>query len=88
LASHEHINFTILSRCSKVKLKDLGREERAKLIKGAFDIENEEDRNAVQEKSILILDDVFTTGATTNECAKVLKENGALKVYVLAMSRA
>ena len=42
---------------------------------------------AIHGKTILILDDVLTTGATTNECAKVLKENGARRVYVLAISR-
>jgi len=81
------INFMILSRCKKVKLKDLSMEERERIIKGAFTIEDEEARDAILGKSILILDDVFTTGATTNECARVLKENGARQVYVLAISR-
>lgn len=82
------INFMVLSRCSEVKLKDLSREERTEVIRGAFTLEDDEEKDAIRGKSILILDDVFTTGATTNECARVLKENGARKVYVLAISRA
>jgi phosphoglycolate phosphatase-like HAD superfamily hydrolase/predicted amidophosphoribosyltransferase len=82
------INFMVLSRCSEVKLKDLSREERTEVIRGAFTLEDDEEEDAIRGKSILILDDVFTTGATTNECARVLKENGARKVYVLAISRA
>lgn len=82
------IDFMVLSRCSEVRLKDLGREERAEVIRGAFTLEDEGAKAAIRGKSILILDDVFTTGATTNECARVLKENGARQVYVLAISRA
>lgn len=82
------INFMVLLRCSEVRLKDLRREERAEVIRGAFTVEDEEAKDAICGKSILMLDDVFTTGATTNECARVLKENGAREVYVLAISRA
>ncbi|MBE0517428.1 MAG: HAD-IA family hydrolase [Methanophagales archaeon] len=87
LVDFTDINFLVLSRCRDVRLKDLGMEERAEVIKGAFAIEDKDVREAIHGKSILILDDVFTTGATTNECAKVLKENGARKVYILAISR-
>ena len=82
------INFMVLSRCSEVRLRDLSREERTEVIRGAFTVEDDEEKDAIRGKTILILDDVFTTGATTNECARVLKENGARKVYVLAISRA
>ena len=60
--------------------------EREREIRGAFTI-GENARDAIHGRTILILDDVLTTGATTNECAKVLKENGVRKVYVLAISR-
>ncbi len=39
------------------------------------------------EKNILIIDDVFTTGATVNECARVLKKHGAKRVEVLTLAR-
>jgi predicted amidophosphoribosyltransferase len=82
------INFMVLSRSSEVRLRVLSREERVEEIREAFSIDDEEEMGAIHSNSILILDDVFTTGATTNECARVLKENGARKVYVLAISRA
>jgi ComF family protein len=37
---------------------------------------------------VLLVDDVFTTGATANECARVLKAAGAARVYVLTFARA
>lgn len=35
--------------------------------------------------NVLLVDDVFTTGATLNECARILKENGAEKVYLFTL---
>lgn len=43
---------------------------------------------AVERKSILMVDDVYTTGTTVNECARVLKLAGASKVCVLTVARA
>lgn len=37
------------------------------------------------DKTIILLDDIYTTGATMNECAKVLKKAGAKKVIALAV---
>jgi competence protein ComFC len=41
----------------------------------------------VKGRRILIIDDVFTTGATINECARILKSYGAEKVYSLTIAR-
>lgn len=41
----------------------------------------------IKERNILLLDDVFTTGATVEECAKVLKAAGAKTVNVIAVAR-
>jgi len=80
------IKSGVLRKNREVRLRGLNLEERVREIRGAFTI-REDARDAIHGRTILILDDVLTTGATTNECAKVLKENGARRVYVLAISR-
>jgi ComF family protein len=42
----------------------------------------------IEGERIVVVDDVFTTGATTSQCAKILKESGAEKVYVFTLARA
>lgn len=59
--------------------------ERRKNLAGAFSLKN---RDLVKGKNILLVDDVFTTGSTVNECAKVLKKAGAEKIEVFTLARA
>jgi competence protein ComFC len=42
----------------------------------------------VKGKVVLVIDDVWTTGATLRECAKVLKQAGAKEVYGFTFTRA
>ena len=57
---------------------------RAENVKGAFGLIRPSE---VREKRVLLIDDVFTTGATMNECAKTLKEAGAAAVTVFTLAR-
>lgn len=54
-------------------------------VKNAFEVKRP---NFIEGENILLVDDVFTSGATVSSCAKVLKEKGASKVYVLTVARA
>ena len=58
---------------------------RRRNVKGAFAIRY---RHSVAGKTICLVDDIKTTGATLNECAKVLKAGGAKKVYALVLAAA
>ena len=60
------------------------REERLKNLKGIFRVNN---KLKMVNREIMLIDDVCTTGATLNECACVLKENGASKVIALVIAR-
>lgn len=59
--------------------------ERCQNVKDVYKIKNIKN---LQGQKILLVDDIYTTGATVNECAKVLKEHGATKVYVIVAARA
>lgn len=61
----------------------LNREERTENVRQAFFFKK---NVSLTKKSVLLVDDVVTTGATLNECARVLKENGALNVKGLALA--
>ncbi|MBW1917002.1 MAG: ComF family protein [Deltaproteobacteria bacterium] len=62
----------------------LSGKERLENVRRAFAVTNPE---AVAGKNILLIDDVFTTGATVSECAKVLRKAGARQVEVLTVAR-
>lgn len=64
---------------------DLTGEERLKNVKGAFSIL---DSSELKDRAILLIDDVFTTGATIRECTKIIRGAAAAKVYVLTIARA
>jgi ComF family protein len=53
-------------------------------VGGAFEVRRPE---PIAGRRVLLLDDVFTTGATVSECAAVLKSAGAADVYVLTVAR-
>ena len=61
----------------------LGGKEREENILGAFEVERLE---AVKNKSVLIVDDVMTTGSTASELARVLKKAKAKEVYLLTFA--
>jgi len=62
----------------------LDAEARARNMHGAFAVH---DATAFKGKRLVVLDDVFTTGATMDSCAKVLRGAGAREVIALAVAR-
>ena len=62
----------------------LTRQARLRNLRNAFHIRQPQD---LAEKRILLVDDVFTTGTTLNECAKSLRKAGAGPVFALTLAR-
>ncbi len=75
-----------------IKVKDtpaqseLKAKERLHNLKDIFKIKKRY-KNIIKDKKILLVDDIYTTGTTVNECAKVLKENFAKEINVLTIAR-
>jgi ComF family protein len=59
---------------------------RRRNMRGAFRVPSGR-RAAIEGKSVLLVDDVLTTGATVEACARALKRAGAANVHVLALAR-
>ena len=64
--------------------KILWKEERMKNILDAFEIKNKE---KLFKKNILLIDDVYTTGATINECKKNIEKCNINKIYLLTIAK-
>ena len=62
----------------------LSRHQRRENMRGAFSVARPE---VIAGREILLVDDVFTTGTTVSECARVLRRAGAAKVFVATVAR-
>ncbi len=81
--SGKEILYAAVKRHETRSQKFLGRTDREKNLEGCFHIE---DRKAVKGKSILIVDDTLTTGATVSELADALLRAKAKQVYALTFT--
>lgn len=81
----ERVRSNLLVRVRKTRSQTtLSRQERLENVKNAFALT---DTAAVEGKRVLVVDDVYTTGATVNECARLLDINGATRVDILTLAR-
>jgi len=62
-------------------------DQRRRNVRGVFKVDRAH-RGRVRGKNVVIVDDVITTGATAEACARALKRAGAARVDVLALARA
>lgn len=68
---------------STAPMKQLDRWQRRENLRDAFAVTGGEE---IRGKNLLLVDDIYTTGATADVCAALLKENGAEKVCLLTFS--
>ena len=79
------LDFLSLTRIKHTKPQtELGSEERSRNVRRAFQVLK---REAVKGRSVVLVDDVATTGSTLNECARALKKAGCLEVFCLVLAR-
>ena len=73
--------YKIKNNVEQSGLNGLDRQEN---IKGAYELRN---MQILNDKKILLLDDVYTTGATVNECAKILSKANPSKIGVFTVAK-
>ena len=76
--------FALYRKMDTPPQTQLPEEDRRKNMRGAFALSG---KTAVKGKCLLLVDDVYTSGATVNECSRVLKQGGARAVFVLTLAR-
>lgn len=85
----KYTNLECESRCL-FKIKDiieqskLNKEERIRNIQGVYELKNGQ---RLKNKKLLLLDDIYTTGSTANECCRILKEAEPKKIGVLTIAK-
>ncbi len=85
MCGKQYLNKVLVKTKNIVAQSSLDKLDRVRNIKDAYDLG--EDAMLVKDKNVAIFDDVFTTGSTVNECAKVLKQNGVSYVGVFTIAK-
>ena len=76
-------NVLLRKKITKAQFR-LSKKEREKNIRGSFYVK---ENPLIKKKSILLIDDIATTGSTVSECANALKKAGVKEVFVLTLAR-
>lgn len=82
-------NLELLNNCL-IKTKDiieqskLNKEERKQNIQGVYDLQN---KKLIKDKKILLIDDIYTTGSTVNECSKILRQGKPIQIGILVLAK-
>jgi len=79
------VNALIRNRNTETQTR-FSRKKRLENLNGAFELKTSY-KSTILDQPVILIDDVFTTGSTANECARVLIENGAKCVAVLTLLR-
>ena len=82
----EYRNDILLKIKNTARQSSLNKEQRKENIKNAYIIKSSS-KEYILNKNILIFDDIYTTGSTANECAKMLKEAGAKNIGILTIAK-
>ena len=80
----EYKENVLVKRKDNNPQSELGPNERSENVKGVYKLK---EPKKIYQKNILLIDDIFTTGSTANECARVLKENNSNSVGIFTIAK-
>ncbi len=87
IAKRAEINYnnnSLFKTKNIVEQSKLNKEERQKNIQNAYQLQN---GKTLENKKILLIDDIYTTGSTVNECSKTLKQANPKKIGILTIAK-
>ncbi len=67
-----------------IEQSKLNKEDRKQNVQNVYELKN---REILKNKNILLIDDIYTTGSTANECAKTLKQAKPKNIDVMVLAR-
>ena len=80
----QYENNCIFKQKNIIEQSKLNKEERIRNIQGAYYLKN---GKKLKNKNVLVLDDIYTTGSTVNECCKIINEAKPNKIGVLTIAK-
>ena len=77
-------NKILIKITNNIQQSLLDKDARAKNVQNVYKVTN---YDKIFDKKILLIDDIYTTGATLNECAKMLKQAGCKKIDIFTIAK-
>lgn len=78
------VNNCLIKTKNIIEQSKLNKEEREKNIQNVYKLEN---KQLIKNKKILLIDDIYTTGSTVNECSKILTQGQPNKIGILVLAK-
>lgn len=85
----KHTNLELVNNCliktkNIIEQSKLNKEDRIQNIQGVYELKN---KQLIDNKKILLIDDIYTTGSTVNECSKILRQGNPNKIGILVLAK-
>lgn len=80
----ELVNNCLIKTKNIIEQSKLNKEDRMKNIQGVYELRN---KHLIENKKILLIDDIYTTGSTVNECSKILMQGNSKKIGILVLAK-
>ena len=80
----ELVNNCLIKTKNIIEQSKLNKEDRQQNIQGVYSLQN---KSLITNKKILLIDDIYTTGSTVNECSKILQQANPKKIGVLVLAK-
>lgn len=78
------VTDVLIKEKNTIAQSTLTRKQREQNVKQVYKIQN---KQKIENKKVILIDDIYTTGSTAEECSKMLKQNGAKEILVLTIAK-